>query len=185
MLNITIREEKPTDVEEIRELTAKAFADKDYSNQTEHFVIDALRAAGVLTISLVALLDEQIVGHNAFSPIEISDGTKNWYAMGPLSVLPQYQRLGIGGMLIREGLAKLKALNAGGCYLVGDSRYYPRFGFENVEGLYCEGRHQRLPLLSALPVPCRRERFLTTRPFLCPVRCMSRRIKSFDTVLSR
>ena len=139
MLNITIREEKPTDVEEIRELTAKAFADKDYSNQTEHFVIDALRAAGVLSISLVALLDDQIVGHNAFSPIEISDGTKNWYAMGPLSVLPQYQRLGIGGMLIREGLAKLKALNAGGCYLVGDSRYYPRFGFENVEGLYCEG----------------------------------------------
>lgn len=106
MLNITIREEKPTDVEEIRELTAKAFADKDYSNQTEHFVIDALRAAGVLNISLVALLDDQIVGHNAFSPIEISDGTTDWYAMGPLSVLPQYQRLGIGGMLIREGLTK-------------------------------------------------------------------------------
>lgn len=137
--SLIIREENPADITEIRELTAAAFENIEISNHTEHFVIDALRAAGALTISLVAVFNEQIVGHNAFSPIEISDGTTDWYAMGPLSVLPQYQRLGIGGMLIREGLTRLKAINASGCYLVGHPQYYRRFGFENIDGLYCEG----------------------------------------------
>ena len=139
MDDLIMREETPEDINEIRELTSAAFENMVISNHNEHFVIDALRAAGALTISLIAFLNDQIVGHVAFSPVEISDGTTNWYGMGPLSVLPQYQRLGIGGMLIQEGLKKLMRFNPGGCYLVGHSQYYRRFGFENIDGLYCEG----------------------------------------------
>ena len=56
----------------------------------------ALRAAEALTVSLVAELDGRVIGHIAFSPVAISDGTQDWYGLGPVSVLPEYQRQGIG-----------------------------------------------------------------------------------------
>ena len=80
-----------------------------------------------------------MVGHIAFSPVTLSDGTPDWYGLGPVSVLPELQRRGIGKALIREGLARLEALGAGGCCLVGHPEYYRQFGFENVEGLGLEG----------------------------------------------
>lgn len=109
------------------------------SNHTEQFVIDALRAAEALTISLVAERDGRIVGHIAFSPVTLSDGTPDWYWLGPVSVLPACQRQGIGKALIHEGLAKLKNMGARGCCLVGHPEYYPKFGFKNVAGLVHEG----------------------------------------------
>jgi len=72
----------------------------------------------LLIASLVAEVDGRVVGHIAFSPVTISDGTRNWYGLGPVSVLPEYQRQGIGKALIQEGLARLKSLNAGGVCLV-------------------------------------------------------------------
>jgi len=79
------------------------------------------------------------VGHVAFSPVTISDGTPDWYGLGPVSVLPAYQRQGIGSALIRKGISRLKDLGARGCCLVGDPEYYRRLGFQNVRGLVHEG----------------------------------------------
>jgi putative acetyltransferase len=111
----------------------------EISSHTEQFIVEALRSAKALTLSLVAEVDGQVVGHIAFSPVTISDGTQNWYGLGPVSVLPMYQRMGIGKALIRAGLSRLKDLDAQGCYLVGHPQYYRKFGFENVAGLICEG----------------------------------------------
>ena len=136
---IVIRSETAADVGAITEATIAAFQTLEISHHTEQFIIAALRAAKALTLSLVAEADGRVIGHIAFSPVTISDGTRNWYGLGPVSVLPEYQRRGIGSALIREGLSRLKALGAGGCCLVGHPEYYRRFGFENAPGLVCEG----------------------------------------------
>jgi putative acetyltransferase len=136
---IVIRSETEADVSAITEVTVAAFKTLEISHHTEQFIIAALRAAKALTVSLVAEADGRVIGHIAFSPVTISDGTRNWYGLGPVSVLPEYQRRGIGSALIREGLSRLKALGAGGCCLVGHPEYYRRFGFENAPGLVCEG----------------------------------------------
>lgn len=139
MLEIVIRPETSADIEAISGVTRAAFETLEISEHTEAFIIEALRAAKALTLSLVAELDGRVVGHVAFSPVTISDGTRDWYGLGPVSVLPEYQRQGIGEALIREGLARLKALGARGCCLVGHPAYYRRFGFENIRGLVLEG----------------------------------------------
>jgi putative acetyltransferase len=127
------------DVNAITDVTISAFKTLEISQHTEQFIIAALRAAKALTLSLVAEIDNSIVGHIAFSPVTISDGTQNWYGLGPVSVLPAYQRQGIGKSLIREGLSRLRALNAQGCCLVGHPDYYKKFGFRNIAGLVHEG----------------------------------------------
>jgi putative acetyltransferase len=134
-----IRKETPDDIDAIREVTIAAFKTLAISNHTEQFIIEALRAGNALTISLVAETDGQVIGHIAFSPVTLSDGTQGWYGLGPVSVLPEYQRKGMGKALIEEGLARLRDLNAQGCCLVGHPEYYRQFGFENVLGLVHEG----------------------------------------------
>jgi len=136
---ITIRSETNTDIGAITEVTIAAFKTLEISHHTEQFIIAALRAAKALTVSLVAEVDGRVVGHIAFSPVTISDGSLNWYGLGPVSVLPQLQRRGIGSVLIREGLSRLKELGARGCCLVGHPEYYRRFGFHNIRGLCHEG----------------------------------------------
>jgi putative acetyltransferase len=132
---IVIRKETHNDVCAITEVTIAAFKTLEISNHTEQFIIEALRAAKALTVSLVAEVDGRIIGHIAFSHLTISDGTRNWYGLGPVSVLPAYQRQGIGGALIQEGLSWLKGIGARGCCLVGHPEYYKRFGFQNTRGL--------------------------------------------------
>jgi putative acetyltransferase len=136
---VLVRSETSDDVSAIAEVTAAAFQTLAISNQTEQFIIAALRAAKALTVSLVAEVEGRVVGHIAFSPVTISDGTPNWYGLGPVSVLPACQRRGIGSALIREGILRLKDLGARGCCLVGHPEYYRRFGFQNIRGLVCEG----------------------------------------------
>ncbi len=136
---ITLRDETESDFAAIRDVTEAAFRTLAISGHTEQFIIEALRTAGALTISLVATLNGTVVGHLAFSPVTMSDGTPGWYGLGPVSVLPAYQRQGIGKALIAEGLARLKALAANGCCLVGHPGYYGRFGFENPSGLALDG----------------------------------------------
>lgn len=136
---IIIRDETEADVAAITEVTIAAFKTLKISNHTEQFIIEALRAARALSLSLVAEAGGRVVGHIAFSPVTISDGSTDWYGLGPVSVLPEYQGKGIGSALIREGLARLKALKAQGCCLVGHPEYYPRFGFRNIPGLGVEG----------------------------------------------
>ncbi len=100
---IVIRNETDADVSAITEVTIAAFKTLEISNHTEQFIIAALRVAKALTVSLVAEVDGRVIGHIAFSPVTISDGTRNWYGLGPVSVLPDYQRQGIGKALIWEG----------------------------------------------------------------------------------
>jgi len=141
---LLIREETKYDAAVITEVTVAAFESMEISNHTEQFIIEALRSARALTLSLVAEVDGRVVGHIAFSPVTISDGTNNWYGLGPVSVLPMYQRMGIGKALIQEGLSRLKEIDAKGCCLVGHPQYYRKFGFDNVAGLVHEGVPQEV-----------------------------------------
>lgn len=143
-----IRKETPSDIETITQVTISAFKTLPISNHTEQFIIQSLRTAGALTLSLVAEIDEQVVGHIAFSPITISDGSEGWYGLGPVSVLPMHQKQGIGTSLINEGLSLLKDMGAQGCALVGDPNYYKRFGFRSVPELIHEGVPQEVFLVS-------------------------------------
>jgi putative acetyltransferase len=136
---IIIRDETPADIDAITEVTIEAFRTMAFGDHTEQFMIAALRRAQALTISLVAELDGRAIGHLAFSPVTVSDGTADWYGLGPVSVLPDFHRQGVGGAMIREGLTRLKALGAAGCCVVGHPTYYGRFGFEHVDGLGVEG----------------------------------------------
>jgi len=144
-----IRNETMSDIATISEITEIAFKTLAISHHTEQFIIKALRADNALTISLVAEIDGQVVGHIAFSPVTISDGTLNWHGLGPISVLPEYQKQGIGKALIHKGLSLLKDLGSQGCALVGDPNYYNRFGFKNIPDLIYEGIPQEYFL--ALP----------------------------------
>lgn len=141
---IVIRNETEGDIDVIAEVTIESFKTLEISNHTEQFIIEALRKAKALTVSLVADMDGRVIGHIAFSPVTISDGTPDWYGLGPVSVLPEYQRKGIGKALINEGLSRLKDLKARGCCLVGHPEYYRKFGFENIPGLVYEGVPQEV-----------------------------------------
>lgn len=116
---IRLRPEMDSDVNAITDVTVAAFKNLEVSDHTEQFVVTALRAAKALTVSLVAELDGRVIGHIAFSPVMLSDGTPQWFGLGPVSVLPEFQRQGIGKALIEEGLSRLKGINARGCCLVG------------------------------------------------------------------
>lgn len=136
---IVIRSETDADVSAISEMTVAAFKTLEISRHTEQFIIEALRAAKALAVSLVAEMGGRVIGHIAFSPATISDGTPGWYGLGPVSVLPEYQRQGVGKALMREGLSRLKDMNAQGCCLVGHPDYHKKFGFRNIPGLVHEG----------------------------------------------
>ena len=132
---IVIRSETKADADAITSVTIAAFRTLEISQHTEQFIVKALRAAGTLAVSLVAELDGQVIGHVAFSPVSLSDGTPDWYGLGPVSVLPAHQRQGIGKALIREGLERLQKMGARGCCLVGHPDYYVKFGFRNPDQL--------------------------------------------------
>jgi putative acetyltransferase len=88
---ILIRDETEHDAAVITQVTVAAFESMEISDHTEQFIVEALRSAGALTQSLVAEVDGRVVGHIAFSPVAISDGTRGWYGLGPVSVLPIFQ----------------------------------------------------------------------------------------------
>lgn len=138
---MNIRKETTADIDTIVEVTIEAF--KTFrgppGEHTEQFIIGALRDAGALSLSLVAEDAGHIIGHIAFSPVTISDGSVGWYGVGPISVIPEWQGKGVGTALMHEGLTILKNLGAQGCALVGDPDYYKRFGYENAPGLIYEG----------------------------------------------
>jgi len=142
-----IRNEASADLNKISEITLAAFKNVPVSNQTEPFIINALRKAGALSVSLVAEIDGRVVGHIAFSPVTMSDGTTGWYGLGPVSVEPELQRQGIGSALIKQGLDRIQAMSAKGCALVGDPNYYKRFGFKNYPELIHEGIPQEVFLV--------------------------------------
>lgn len=145
-----IRPETSDDYQAIREINIAAFANHPYSQQTEHLIVEALRADGALTSSLVAEVEGQVVGHIAFSAVTIHGKFQHWYALGPVAVLPAMQRKGIGTKLVNEGLDAIRALGAQGCVLVGDPAYYSRFGFSHNPALTMD--HVPPEVLLCLPM---------------------------------
>jgi putative acetyltransferase len=139
MMNLLLRDETPADIPAIAHVTIAAFKDVPVSRQTEHFILEHLRAANALTISIVAQLAGQIVGHIAFSPVMINQTDCGWFGLGPLSVLPSNQRQGIGKALMHRGLTQLRNHHAKGCCLVGHPAYYTKFGFHNTPDLFIHG----------------------------------------------
>ena len=136
---ITIRPEAPGDEATIFALTEAAFADMPFSEGDEPELVNKLRADGDLTLSLVAEDADRIVGHIAFSPVTISDDAADWYGLGPVSVWPDLHHQGIGGALIKRGIADMRQIGARGIVLLGSNVYYPRFGFRHEPQLTYPG----------------------------------------------
>lgn len=134
-----VRPETAHDFKAIRRVNAEAFKDHPYSNQTEHLIVEALRIAGALEISLVAEADDEVRGHIAFSRATIGNDSRDWFILGPIAVLPGHQGEGIGRALVEAGLAAIRAHGAAGCVLVGDPAFYNRFGFRQYPGVTCAG----------------------------------------------
>ncbi|MGN7981060.1 GNAT family N-acetyltransferase [Burkholderia sp. 22313] len=129
---VTLRAECAGDVDAIGRVIVAAFAGEPRHGQFERQVVDALRADGTLSVSLVAERDERVIGHVAFSPVSIGGepaGSHGWYGLAPLAVRPECQRRSIGAGLVRTGLDALRRLGAQGCVVLGDPAYYARFGF--------------------------------------------------------
>jgi putative acetyltransferase len=97
---IDIRDEQQADIAAIREVNRSAFGQDQEAN-----IVDALRIHGAALLSLVATLDGRVVGHIMYSPLAVADFSGA--ALGPMAVLPQYQRQGIGSRLIRTGSQRL------------------------------------------------------------------------------
>jgi putative acetyltransferase len=106
-----------------------------------------------LSVSLVAERGGEVIGHIAFSPVAILDGTPDWQALGPVSVEPALQGRGIGSALVRAGLEEIRKRGAAGCVLVGEPAFYGRFGFRSLDALTMEGIPQAFVL--ALPFSAR------------------------------
>jgi putative acetyltransferase len=134
-MNLLIRSEQAGDIEAITQVTYDAFLGKFSDHPPEHLIVNALREADMLTLSLVAEIDGNVVGHVAFSPVTINETFMDWYGLGPISVAPAFQKQGIGSKMIVDGLAKLRDLGAKGCVLEGSPAYYSRFGFKPKAGL--------------------------------------------------
>jgi predicted N-acetyltransferase YhbS len=138
-MNILIRHEQPKDIDAIRCACIAAFKTAPHSSHTEHKIIDALRTSGALTLSLVAEVDDQIVGHVAISPVTIEQDDLGWYGLGPISVVPPLQGNAVGSQLMYAVISTLKENAAQGCVLLGDPQFYQRFGFQPVKGLELAG----------------------------------------------
>ena len=129
-MQFDIRNESSADIEAIEALTIAAFLAAPHAGHNEQTIIRSMRDSGELSVSLVAQLQDELLGHVAVSEVVISDGTKGWYGLGPISVSPAYQGQGIGSQLMRAAIKQLKNINASGCVLLGDPAYYHRFGFK-------------------------------------------------------
>ena len=128
--DVIIRAEAPPDYSMIRQVNETAFGTAEEAD-----LVEALRAEGVVLLSVVAELDKGIVGHILFSRMSIETPTEAVaaVALAPMAVLPRYQRQGIGGRLIRYGVDRLRGLGERIVIVVGHPTYYPRFGFSTEQ----------------------------------------------------
>jgi putative acetyltransferase len=140
-MQIRVRPETQSDTREIEDVTAAAFINAEHTDHNEQFIVRGLRRANSLSISLVAEDEDThtIVGHAAVSPVTISNGSEDWYGLGPISVIPQYQGNGVGSCLMERALAELQTRHAAGCVVLGNPNYYTRFGFKTDPSLQLPG----------------------------------------------
>ena len=130
---IKIRKERPDDIAAVRKLHKRAFDQDQEAN-----IVDVLRSNSAALLSLVASLDERVVGHIMYSPLEV--GQRTGAGLGPMAVLPEHQRQGIGSKLIEAGNQELKEAGCPFIVVIGHADYYPRFGFAPAQahGITCE-----------------------------------------------
>lgn len=134
---IEIREEKQEDHDAVRFVNDQAFGTPE-----EGRIVDKLREICKETISLVAVSGEKIVGHIFFSPatIDHQDGQVVGMGLAPMAVSPEFQKQGIGSLLVKEGIRRIKETDCPFIIVLGHVNYYPRFGFEpaSIYGLKCQ-----------------------------------------------
>ncbi|MCJ7445845.1 MAG: N-acetyltransferase [Methanotrichaceae archaeon] len=129
---IGIREERPEDIGEVRKVNEKAFM-QAFGQSPEADIVDKLRQNCLEILSLVAVRDNQVVGHILFSPIRIEGNkTTEGMGLGPMAVLPEFQRHGIGAQMIQVGIEMLKSQGLPFIIVLGHPEYYPRFGFKRA-----------------------------------------------------
>ena len=126
---IEIRKEKPEDITEIRHILEQAFRESIEAN-----LVEMLRKANKAPISLIAIYNGQLVGHILFSPVTIASAQAGFNGIGlaPVGVLPEFQKRGIGSSLIREGLEECKRARYDIVVVLGNPRFYSRFGFSRA-----------------------------------------------------
>ena len=144
-MEIIIRNETQKDYRRVEEITREAFAYPDRIERGgigcpyEHWMVNELRKRdGILGLSLVATVNDEIVGHIICSKAEVrqDDNVLSVLNLGPISVLPEYQRLGVGKALINELIIKAKDLGYGAILFFGRPEYYPQFGFVEASEYY-------------------------------------------------
>ena len=145
---LQIRREREDDLLGIRQVVDAAFAAKSHLDHKENKIIDRLRHSNALSVSLVAVQDEVIVGYIAVSPITIrtesSETVNGWYGGGPLAVRPEFHGKGVGTRLVYAARDELSKLGARGCVSLGIPEYYEQFGFERDDGLKFEAAPQKV-----------------------------------------
>lgn len=126
-LHVFIRAEQGGDIPHIRDITAHAFGQR-----AEADLVDSLRSDGDALISLVAVAGSgELIGHILFSRLRIerAQRTSDAAALAPLSVRPEYQGQGVGSALVKAGIKACIARGLPGIVVVGDPKFYGRFGF--------------------------------------------------------
>lgn len=135
-MELIIRQEKEQDHQQVFDLVKQAFAEMPFSDQTEHTLVEKLRNsdAFIPELSIVAEYSGRIVGHILFTKIKILEGEKEWttLTLAPVSVLPEYQRKGIGTQLIEYAHEKARQLGYQSAILIGHASYYPTFGYQPI-----------------------------------------------------
>lgn len=131
-----VRFERPGEEETITRLITAAFLEAEHRDGSEADVVERLRTANALTISLVAATEAGLIGHVAFSPVTVDGRENGWFGLGPVAVLPAHQGRGVGTRLIEEGMAQLRDLGAKGCVVLGEPALYSRFGFASTPDVW-------------------------------------------------
>ena len=123
---MNIREEVASDIDKIWEVNSEAF-----ETETEANLVNALRNSGCTYLSLVAEIDNKVVGHILFTPVELSGNENKLKLMGlaPMAVFSQYQSKGISSQLVQAGLEHCQTLGYDAVVVLGHPNYYPKFGF--------------------------------------------------------
>ena len=124
-----IRAERPGDEEAIGAVIDAAFAKAEHSDGTEARIVERLRSANALTVTLVATEEEAVIGHVSISPVTINGEHLGWFGLGPVAVSPESQNSGVGARLVYRALGDLRESGAKGCVVLGEPGYYSRFGF--------------------------------------------------------
>lgn len=136
-MNVIIRDETPNDEAAIREVNNQAF-----DQPLEAHLVEMLREHDGVLLSLVAVVEERVVGHILFTPVTLTTDIAevSGAGLGPMGVLPEFQRLGVGSKLIISGIERMRQQGVPFIVVLGHAGYYPLFGFERASeyGVRCQ-----------------------------------------------